>query len=288
LEPVGGGRRLHVVDVGAGAPAVVILPGGGNVTLDWTPVYRAVSEFTRTCVVDRAGYAWSDPAPEGHGSPEAVIADARAALRSAGVEPPWVLVGHSLGGLYARRFAEEHPAEVAGLVFLDSSHELQVPWLLDAGVTPILDEIRKRAAEGPPPGLEERLAELRPDLNPEEVQQLAEVHLARSKALAVQQEVAWLESAAPGYTRRPLPAVPVRVLMRGRPDPLPGLDGEALRKLDEVWLRCQREIAGGLAGCEVEPVEGSGHMLMYDRPDAVVEAVRSVWKAARRAGGEET
>jgi L-ascorbate metabolism protein UlaG (beta-lactamase superfamily)/pimeloyl-ACP methyl ester carboxylesterase len=117
-----GGRRLHVNCVGNGQPTVVLEAGEVAFALDWSLVQPEVSKTTRVCSYDRAGSGWSDPTdrPE---TAQGVIADLHAALRAAGERPPYVLVGHSLGGIYARAFEHGYPDEVAGLVLVDATHE---------------------------------------------------------------------------------------------------------------------------------------------------------------------
>ena len=93
-----GGRRLHLNCTGTGTPTVVVENGGGSFTVDWVLVQPAVSQFTRICTYDRAGYAWSDPGPI-RDLPEQVMADLELLLRLGDVKPPYVLVGQSIGGL---------------------------------------------------------------------------------------------------------------------------------------------------------------------------------------------
>ena len=114
------GLLLH--HSGAGRPPVVFLPGAGLTGLDFLPVQRRVAEFTTSVVYDRAGTGWSAPA-ELPRSAAAVATELRNLLRAAGIPGPYLLAGHSIAGLYARRFAQLFPGEVAGLLLLDPGHE---------------------------------------------------------------------------------------------------------------------------------------------------------------------
>jgi pimeloyl-ACP methyl ester carboxylesterase len=116
------GRRIWLDRAGDGGPAVVVLPGAGAVGLDYFNVHERAARLTTSVLYDRSGTGWSGAPPEDR-SAAATVAELRALLASAGVPAPYVLVGHSLGGLFARRFAQLHPAEVAGLVLLDPAHE---------------------------------------------------------------------------------------------------------------------------------------------------------------------
>jgi pimeloyl-ACP methyl ester carboxylesterase len=113
-----GGHRLHARSLGAGRPVVVLEAGIAASSISWDPVQREIAAFTRVCAYDRAGYAWSD-APQTQRSPEVLVSELRALLRGIDAEPPYVLVGHSFGGLIARLFAARHPDEVAGIVLVD-------------------------------------------------------------------------------------------------------------------------------------------------------------------------
>jgi pimeloyl-ACP methyl ester carboxylesterase len=112
--------RVHVE--GRGAPTVVLVGGLGD-TLDvWKSVQPAIAaRCTRTFAYNRAGYEGSPPAG-GPRDAEAIVAELRSELRRRKVSPPYVLVGHSLGGLYMQYFARRYPGEVSGLVLVDSTH----------------------------------------------------------------------------------------------------------------------------------------------------------------------
>ena len=107
---------------GAGAPAVVFAPGAGSFGLDFLLVHERVAEATTSILYDRAGTGWSDDV-ELPRSADEVTDELRAVLRSSGAPAPYVLVGHSLGGLYVQRYAQRFPDDVAGLLLLDPAHE---------------------------------------------------------------------------------------------------------------------------------------------------------------------
>ena len=116
------GRRLLLHRSGTGSPAVVFLPGAGAVGLDYLNVQQEAAKLTTSVLYDRAGTGWSDPGGLPRSSAE-VTSELRELLRAAGVPAPYLLAGHSLGGLYARHYAIRFPGEVAGLVLLDPAHE---------------------------------------------------------------------------------------------------------------------------------------------------------------------
>jgi pimeloyl-ACP methyl ester carboxylesterase len=116
-----GGYRLHFVSAGQGTPAVVVIPALGDADSEWLDVQRAIAQETEVCLYDRAGLGWSDSPPRRR-SAVTMARELHALLHGAGTMPPYVLVGHSMGGLVARVFIQLYPDEVAGLALIDSSH----------------------------------------------------------------------------------------------------------------------------------------------------------------------
>jgi pimeloyl-ACP methyl ester carboxylesterase len=118
-----GGRRLLLHRSGEGSPAVVFLPGAGTFGIDYLGLQQRAAQLTTSILYDRAGTGWSDRAKLLGRTGAEVSEELRDLLEIAGVPPPYVLVGHSLGGLYARQYAQRFPHDVAGLVLLDPAHE---------------------------------------------------------------------------------------------------------------------------------------------------------------------
>lgn len=116
-----GGYKLHFWCMGEGSPTVVLSSGSGDFSFDWALVQPEVSKAVRVCSYDRGGEAWSDLGPSPlTGAQEAF--DLRRMLRAAAIKPPYILVGHSLGGLVAQIFASRYPLDVSGLVLVDASN----------------------------------------------------------------------------------------------------------------------------------------------------------------------
>jgi pimeloyl-ACP methyl ester carboxylesterase len=116
-----GGFRLHVHALGEGRPVVVFDAALAGSSISWTLVHEPVSAFARACAYDRAGFAWSDPGPMPRTAGRAAD-ELRVLLANAGEPPPYVLVGHSFGGLVMRTFAARYAEIVAGLVLVDPAH----------------------------------------------------------------------------------------------------------------------------------------------------------------------
>ncbi len=114
-----GGYRLHINCTGTGSPTVVIDAGWGDWSLGWSRVQPAVAATTRVCSYDRAGMGYSEPGPLPRDA-EQFAKELHTLLDRAGVPGPYVLVGHSMGGLPVRVFAHEYPTNVAGVVLIES------------------------------------------------------------------------------------------------------------------------------------------------------------------------
>jgi pimeloyl-ACP methyl ester carboxylesterase len=117
-----GGKRLLLHRSGTGGPAVVFLPGAGLIGLDYLNIQQEVAKTTTSVIYDRGGTGWSDSVALPRSAAD-TAEELRSLLAAADVPAPYILVGHSLGGAYARRFAQLFPKETAGLVMLDPAHE---------------------------------------------------------------------------------------------------------------------------------------------------------------------
>jgi pimeloyl-ACP methyl ester carboxylesterase len=115
-----GGHRLHLSCTGSGTPTVVLEPGAGGMSSSLGWIAPAVARDTRVCVYDRAGRGWSEPADTAQDGAQ-IATDLHTLLQRGQVPGPYVLAGHSFGGLYVLTFAARYPNEVAGMVLVDST-----------------------------------------------------------------------------------------------------------------------------------------------------------------------
>ena len=115
-----GGHRLHLNCIGSGSPTVVLEPGAGEMSSNLGWITPAVARHTRVCAYDRAGRGWSQPADTPQDATQ-IATDLHTLLQRAHVPGPYVLAGHSFGGLYVLTFAARYPDEVAGMVLVDST-----------------------------------------------------------------------------------------------------------------------------------------------------------------------
>jgi pimeloyl-ACP methyl ester carboxylesterase len=112
------GSRLYVLEAGSGEPTVIFESGIGATNLNWRRIQESVAQFTGTASYDRSGLGWSSPCRTAR-TPSNIAAELHEMLERGSIKPPYILVGHSFGGLVMRRFALEHPEKVIGLVLVD-------------------------------------------------------------------------------------------------------------------------------------------------------------------------
>jgi pimeloyl-ACP methyl ester carboxylesterase len=273
-----GGYRLHINCVGQGSPTVVLDAGLGEFSAQWVWVQREVSDTTRVCAYDRAGMGWSEMGPEPRDAKQ-ITSELHTLLKGAGIEGPYVLVGHSLGGLYMQTYAARYPDEVASVALVDSSTELDqfshrpkareshepqkqnfavVPQLAQLGVSLLarLGVVR----------LLSKLDPASPELPP---QQRAQIDALTPSTRQVSTYA--LEFLAPTQSRRleSLGNKPLAVVTAGKSEP--------------SWLKRQNKLATLSSNSIHRVVKGATHTsLLYDRSDsqatsaAIVEVVAAV------------
>jgi len=140
-----GGRKLHLHCTGQGSPTVIVENGSSSFSIDWQLVQPQVERFTRICTYDRAGFAWSDHGPAIN-TVEETMDDLSLLLKTTGIAPPYVLVGHSIGGLFVRAYQRRHPEEVVGMVLVDSTPEDDARYMVNGvdkvGIEMTYEELR--------------------------------------------------------------------------------------------------------------------------------------------------
>ncbi len=275
------GRQLMLHRSGTGGPAVVILPGASAVGLDYLNIHDRISEFTTSVLYDRGGTGWSDPAALPRSAAD-VVTELRDLLHAAGVPGPYLLAGHSLGGAYARRFAQLFPAEVAGLLYLDAFYEDT-----DAFMPERLHLARVRP---PQPGRFQQVL-LRPFLRrmyrrmfaawPDGIRQvLIERHVSRPWwQVGVLERSNMPQLAAELHNGGPLPSVPSIVLTALGTDPGMRLlmSGRSLREMTAAKRRLYAALAAEGGHGELRVLDGARHStLTIDAAGEVVQAARDL------------
>ena len=270
------GRRLHIECSGQGSPTVVLESGFGATADAWFKVQPELARDTRACAYDRAGYASSDPGPAPRDG-AAIAKDLDDGLRAARIAGPLVLVGHSAGALYVQAFAARRPQDVAGMVLVDPSVAYQDQRFADFGpgagsVAPL----RARAATCA--AFLEGSLSLEDAAERDRCTQSAPHGPGTVGPLAFwRTEVAELDSLW-GLTSAETPtgaatlgALPLVVLTAGGAKASEPPSAAAMR-----WTYLHQEVAQRSTIGAQRAVEGASHLIMIDRPDAVIAAVREV------------
>lgn len=288
-----GSYRLHINCRGQGSPTVVMESGNGNFSLNWGRVPREVAKFTQVCTYDRAGLGWSDRSPRPR-TAHNLVEDLHTLLARSGVEPPYVLVGHSLGGMLMRLYAHEHPDQVAGMVLVDSSHEEQMlrnPAALtrlqrraEILINGILHLMQVEIATG--------LLALVPQLFPRQMSSMVaeedraafqSVVAADTKNLGTMKEEIALAANHLAAVRAAhittLGDIPLIVLSHGKEQTMPGLSAETIHEFEQTFKQMHAELAAQSSNGKRIIAEKSGHYIQLDQPELVIDAIREVVEA---------
>jgi pimeloyl-ACP methyl ester carboxylesterase len=283
-----GGYNLHILCEGAGEPTVLMEAGLGNPGLAWTLVQPEVARDTQVCVYDRAGLGWSDPSPRER-TANVMVEELHELLTYAGIEPPYVMVGHSFGGLLMRMYAHAYPNEVVGLVLVDSYHYTQMeryPRVHGQGNPMLLLALRTLDLT-----IRSGIPTLQPSLLPAlDLEKLPSETLATYRDLlaadpksvrAAQAELNALPASSQQEKAagiRSLGNIPLVVLshayLEARPlDPI----GEKHHGEYEVfWRADQGRLASLSPQGRLVIASASGHYIQLDEPDLVIRAVENV------------
>lgn len=295
LVEIGDGRRMNVVCIGKGSPVVVFEYGLGGHILRWQKVQAPVSATTRACFYDRAGYGYSDPSPKPR-TADNIVDDLHGLLLKAGVAEPVVLVGASLGGLYATLYADRYPSEVAGLVLVDPSFAGQEVYPqasaeLQRDQEELAEEEReaKRCAALARNGkLSESdphdCFELLPGRTRYEIDYLMdqfckpfryESRMSEARAFREGTDDS-ADSLEERRAARSFGSMPVIVLTRGASAAPEGVNAEEMKRDEARWLDGHNRLVARSSRGESIIVAGAGHEIELDNPEAVDAAILKV------------
>lgn len=289
LMKIGGGRRINLRCSGQGAPTILLEGGYAATSLAWWKIQPELSRRYRVCAYDRAGYGFSDPGPEPRDG-AAVARDFDRALRAARIQGPFIVVGHSAGGLYARLFYNRRPRDVVGMVLVETSVEQQDDRF--AGQfgprAASLEGMRNQAvaceAAASRRQLPSEKAELVSCVAKPRADQPATVNAARQaegmRASMWKTQISELDSLW-GRTsdqvslgRASYGDLPLIVLTAG--DAFAEVPEPARSAVRALWSDLHAEVAARSTRGEVRLIPGATHMMIIDKPEAVIAAVDDV------------
>jgi pimeloyl-ACP methyl ester carboxylesterase len=225
-------------------PTVILATGRGLGTAEaWALVQQKVPPSIRTCSYDAIGAGRSDRVQE---NPqfrpiEQVVSEMHGLFQAARLEQPYVLVGASAGGILVRRYQQEHPQEVAGLVFVDSSHE-EMEWR-DAAISPQIDPNWNNPA-----------------------------FLRDNGFLPDHQKLTW---------HADIPLIDLERSEKVPHSAFPNLTQQQVDAINNEWHNFQIDLASRSKYGEYRLVAGSGHLMHRQKPEAIADAIRDVVKQVR-------
>jgi pimeloyl-ACP methyl ester carboxylesterase len=237
-----GGHALSLLVGGEGTPTIVFEAGFGAGLASWSTVQSNIAKFARTVSYDRAGIGQSEAGPKPRAAKQ-IAEELHLALQNAGIGPPYVLVGHSFGGIYVRVFADMYPKEVAGMVLIDPSQEAFEDWT----------RTHKEAQRA---GRDEEMAKASPAVRDESAQVSTSYEQARAARVPA--------------------GIPVILLTAVKDETMP----EAVRK---VWAEKHVEWISKVPGGKHVVAEKSGHFIQAEQPQLVIDAIKQVFDQARSA-----
>lgn len=276
-----GGYKLHLHCRGQGQPTVLLEAGLNDFSVQWALVQPAVAQFTQVCTYDRAGLGWSEPSPHPRTSAK-MVDELHMMLTNAGITGPYVLVGHSFGGINMRLFARQYPDSVVGLVLVDSAHEAQgarIPALRTA-TAQLIQQFRLLSrlnwfgllalapSQIPNRGLPaDALAQYRARL----------ATAGYFDAAIAESETFYTNSNdASAVKLADLSDLPLIVLSRGEGAPLPGLTAAENEAYEQSWRILQAELAALSSNSQQWIAQQSGHDIQLQQPDLVITAIRQL------------
>jgi len=284
------GRWLQYVCKGAGSPAILLDYGAGASLASWAQVFDPLSQVSQTCMFERAGFGLSDPGPLPR-DVNTVVADVEAFITAAKIETPIVLVGHSLASYHVRQFANLHRDQTAGLVLVDPSGDGQT-----ARFSAAIPDFEKLMPDNVTPdmvtacsqGLRQVIHSIAASPTPDDLDPIIAKCGGKDpdRAEAVLSEIASMEKTSTAQIKaaaKPYGDLPLIVLTRGdyKKDMPPSFTPDSTAALKQVWTTMHTEMTAQSSLGQNRTIEGAGHGIQRDKPQAVIDAVTEVVTAAR-------
>lgn len=286
------GHLMHLYCLGEGGPTVLLEAGLGDISLMYRPLQEELGATTRVCAYDRAGLGWSEPG----GTPrtgEQMVAELEALLEEAGETGPYVLAGHSLGGLIMLLFAEANPEQVAGVVLIDSAHPRQDEAFAEFTWLEVLDQERLAWMETMATSVEAGAIE------PEEMARLAPRHFLlelrqqwtalylqpHSHRTILEEAQAFPQTLSQVGGEGSLGDIPLVVVAAGQAleKGMSGVDRQRflitpdiVERYDSLWVELQTEHLNRSTNARLVVAENSAHYIYFDEPDVVAKALRDL------------
>jgi pimeloyl-ACP methyl ester carboxylesterase len=273
-----GELKMHIDCTGDGSPAVILDSGLGDTFLSWRKVQPEIARFTRVCSYDRAGIGYSGSSSRPRTS-EVIAQELHALLRAAEIAPPYILVGHSMGGYDVRLYASLYRNEVAGMVLVDASHPDQ-----ENRFPPELKNMEgswQREAEFLAYTMPFGIPRLIGLCDEDPVQRAAECNFQTARE-GVAELKAFPESAAQTAATGSFGDMPLAVLSHDPEKPSTELPADLAKPTNDAWEKMQEELSHLSTRGTQSIAKNGAHYIQNDRPDAVIDAIRDVVQQTRQ------
>lgn len=273
------GRSQYLSCLGEGSPTIIIDAGMGEWSLHWLGVQAQLGEVTRTCVYDRAGYGYSEMSDVPRDA-QNIVDELHTLLMTREIEPPYVLLGHSLGGVHMRVFAHQYPDETTALVLVDSPNAEHV---LPKEVRQFMEESYAQFPE---------LAEIAAQGFMQAEQMPVPPYMPDELALQYQEQIATESFFATLYGEyvaldksmeqiadlNDFGDLPILVIAAGLPDDLLPAELMEVTATEHFlsWLPGQHSLTDLSSNSQIIIAEDSRHHIQFDQPDIIVDAVTAI------------
>lgn len=269
-----GGYRLHLHCTGEGDRTVILEAGLGGGVLDWSLVQPEIARFTRVCSYDRAGMGWSETSLQPRNAQQ-IAEELHTLLKNAEIKPPFILVGHSIGGIYTQMYSSLFPDEVAGMVLVDSSHENQL-LRKELPSPPAFSSVLVKALA--PLGVGRILFPLNKpseNISPDLATKLASIYSHTGHLYSVADELANIPESMQQLRNSALKpgAKPLIVLTRSRSD-----DED---QAERAWQELQADLANLSTNSKQIIAKNSGHYIHLDEPSLVIFSIYQVMNESK-------
>ena len=273
-----GGYRLHINCMGHGSPTVVLDAGLGISFNSWRKVQPQIATFTQVCSYDRAGLGYSEASPFPRTS-RVIAQELQKLLVNSQIAPPYVMVGHSLGGFNVRVYTSQNPSSVVGMILVDSSHPDQFnryPPIVRKQVARDLRNYKLFEWQVP-----FGIPRLRNQCGSDPVDITLDCTFRDARARVGELE-AFPESGAQAALTGPFGDIPLSVLSRDPEKLQPELSPDVGKIWNDIWEKMQEELPSLSTQGTQKIAKNSSHFVQIDRPELVVEEVRKIVEKARR------
>ena len=289
------GHTMHINCRGSGSPTVVIDAGNGSFSIEWQPIQDQLTQSVRVCTYDRSGYGWSESGPQPRDGRQVVV-ELHDLLEAAGERGPYVLVGHSLGGVRVRMFAAQYPENTAGMLLVDTAYPLTITpefeqqmqgsigfyqvmnLLTGSGIMRILGPLGGEKA------MPETARKLPADLQQPYLNLLLDpVQYTTASSEMAHLPQTFKDTSGLLIRDQPFGALPLIVLTAGQTSAVGStpFDVHSI-PVDDHRIELQAELARQSSQGEQRVIANSGHLIHLDAPQDVIVAFQDLIAMIRR------